>query len=64
MTQETRFTTEYIEKFDEFLTQYSEFVDESPTVTLSRFRSDLRNDLRMELFARSVSDLEHVYQIV
>ena len=54
LTQGTRFATEYIEKFDEFLTRCSEFVDESPTVTLSRFRSGLRDDLRRELFARGI----------
>ena len=64
LTQETRSATEYIEKFDEFLTRCSEFVDESSTVTLFRFRSGLRDDLRRELFARGVSDLEHAYQIV
>jgi len=56
--------SEYIEKFDEFLTRCGEFVDESPMVTLSRFRSGLRDDLRRELFVRCVSDLKHVYQIV
>ena len=58
LTQGTRSATEYNEKFDEFLTRCSEFVDESLTVTLSRFRSGLRDDLRRELFARGVSDLE------
>ena len=63
-TQGTRSADEYIEKFVEFLTQFSEFVDESPMVTLSRFMSGLRDDLRRELFTRGVSDLEHAYQIV
>ena len=64
LTQGTRSATEYIEKFDEFLTQCSEFIDESPTVTLSRFRSGLRDDLCRKLLARGVSNLEHAYQIV
>jgi len=63
LTQGTRSATEYIEKFDEFLTRCSEFVDESPTVTLFRFRSDLRDYLCRELFIRGVSDLKHAYQI-
>jgi len=33
-------------------------------VILSSFRCDLRDDLHKELFARGVSALEHVYQIV
>jgi len=64
LTQRTRSAGDYIEKFDEFLTfRCSEFVDESPIVTLSRFRSGLHDDLCRELFARGVCDLEHTYQI-
>ena len=63
LTQGTRSATEYIEKFDEFLTWCSKFVDESPTVTLFRFRSGLRDDRRREIFTRGVSDLERAYQI-
>jgi len=33
-------------------------------MTLSKFRSGIRNDLRKELFVRGVDDLEHAYQIV
>ena len=61
LTQGTRSATEYIEKFDEFLTRCNKFVDESPTVTLSRFRSGLCDDLRRELFARGISDLKNPY---
>jgi len=43
------------------LTRYNEFVDESPMVTLSRFKSGLRDDFRRELFAIGVTDLEHAY---
>ena len=32
--------------------------------TLSRFRSVLREDLRKEVFARNISDLEHACQII
>jgi len=49
LTQKTRSAVDYIEKFDEFLTRCSEFVDESPMMTLSRFRSGLCDDLRREL---------------
>ena len=63
--QENRSATEYIETFDEFLTRCSEFVDESPSVTLSRgFRFGLCENLRRELLAWGVCDLEHAYQIV
>ena len=62
--QENRSAAEYIETFDEFLYQCNRFVNESPTVTLSRFRSGLREDLHRELFERGVCDLEHDYQIV
>ena len=64
LAHETRSAAEYIEKFDEFLTRCSEFVNESPMMTLSRFKSGLREDLCRELFARSVGDLEHAYHIV
>ena len=54
LTQETPFAAEDIENFDEFLTRCSEFIDESLTTTVSRFKSGLRDDLRRELFARGV----------
>ena len=38
-------------------------MDESETVTLSRFRTGLREDIMRELFLREVNDLEHAYQI-
>ena len=38
LTQGIRSTAEYIKKFDEFLTRCNKFVDESPIITLSRFR--------------------------
>ena len=64
LNQGNRSVADYIETFDEFLTRCSGFVDESPTVTLSRFRSGLCENLRRKLFARGVCDLEHAYQIV
>jgi len=46
------------------MTQCGEFVKEPPMMTLSKIRSGLRDDLRRELFARGVCNLEHAYQIV
>ena len=46
---------EYITKFDDFLVRRDE--NESDTVFLSRFRSELREDLRCELFMRDISTL-------
>jgi len=62
--QGNRSAAQYIESFDEFLTRCSRFADESSTVTLSRFKSGLCENLCRELFARDVCDLEHAYQIV
>jgi len=62
-TQGTCSVAEYIEKFDEFMTRCGEFVEELPMITLSRFISGLRGDLRRELFARGVCDLEHSYPV-
>ena len=62
LNQENRSAAEYIESFDEFMTRCSDFFDESPTVTLSRFRSDLF--YVGNFFARGVCDLENAYQIV
>ena len=42
----------------------SKFVEEFSMMTLSSFRSGLRDDLCRELFVRGVGDLEHAYQIV
>ena len=60
LTQGTRFTVDYIEMFDEFMTRCSEFVDESLMMTLSRFRSGLCDYLCREHFARGVCDLERL----
>ena len=53
---------EYITKFDEFLVRCGE--NESHTVILSRFRSELKENLRRELFMRDISTQEHAYQLV
>ena len=46
------------------MTRCGEFVEEPSMMTLSRFRSDLRDDLCKEFFARGVCNLEDAYQIV
>ena len=38
-------------------------VDESESVTLSRFRARLREEIQRELFMRDVQDLELAYQV-
>ena len=36
----------------------------SDAVVLSKFRSELREDFRRELFVRDISTLEHAYHLV
>ena len=38
-------------------------VDESESVTLSKFRAGLREEIQKELFMREVQDLELAYQV-
>ena len=52
---------EYVAKFDEFLINCSTFNKEGHTQILSRFRAGLREDLRVELLARGVTQLEKIY---
>ena len=61
LTQGNRSVAEYIAKFDEFVMRCN--VDESESVTLSRFRARLRKKIQKELFMREVEDLEQAYQI-
>ena len=61
LSQGNKMVSEYIAKFDEFITRYN--MDESETVTLSRFRAGLWENIMRELFLREVNDLEHAYQI-
>ena len=51
-----------ITKFDEFLIRCGE--NESDTVVLPRFCSELEKDLRRELFVQDISTLEQAYQLV
>ena len=52
---------EYIDKFEEYLMRCN--VNEDPSVTLSRFRAGLREDIQRELFMREVYSLEQAYQL-
>ena len=61
LIQGNRSVAEYIAKFDEFVMRYN--VDESESVTLSRFRAGLREEIQRKLFMRKVHDLEQAYQI-
>src|SRR5436190_8174187 len=55
---------DYVVKFDEFLTRCSALGSESNAQILSRFRSGLRPDLRNELLARGVTELEKAYALI
>ncbi|XP_038970638.1 uncharacterized protein LOC113461045 [Phoenix dactylifera] len=54
--------SKYIARFDEFFMRCD--ARESVELTLSRFRSRLRDDLQKELILREVNSLEHAYQLV
>ena len=55
---------EYVVKFDEFLMRCSTFSKKGQTQILSRFVAGLREDVRTELLARRVTELEKAYTIV
>ncbi|XP_038989081.1 uncharacterized protein LOC120112937 [Phoenix dactylifera] len=61
LTWGNKSVTDYIAKFDEYLMRCH--VNEDPSVTLSRFRAGLRNDIQRELFMREVYSLEQAYQL-
>ena len=61
LTQGNKSVAEYIAKFDEYVMRCD--VEESESVTLSRFRAGLREELQKELFMREVFDLEQAYQV-
>jgi len=63
-TQGNKFVKEYVEKFDEFLIRYSTLHKEGETQILSRFRANLRDDLRTEMLARGVNELEAAYALI
>jgi len=58
-TQGNKSAKEYVEKFDEFLIS-----KEGEPQILSRFRPGLRDDLRTELLAIGVNELEASYALV
>ncbi|XP_022891965.1 uncharacterized protein LOC111406828 [Olea europaea var. sylvestris] len=62
LTQGNRPVTEYLAQFDEFRIGCQVVEDE--VMTLSRFRQDLRDDLRRELVLRGVTTLDHAYSFV
>lgn len=55
---------EYVAKFDEFMVRCSTVESKTPKQILSRFRTALRIDLKIELFARDVETLERAYVLV
>ena len=61
LTQGSRPVSEYIFKFDEFLSRCG--LQEDEHVILSRFRAGLKEDLQRELLLRDVSTLQHAYQM-
>jgi len=56
LTQGNRSVLEYIKNFDQFLVRCGE--NGSDAVVLFRFRSELKENLRHELFAKDVSTLK------
>ena len=62
LTQRSRPISEYISRFNEFLSRCD--LQENEHVILSRFRTGLKEDLQRELLLREVSTLQHDYQMV
>ena len=60
-TQDNKSAKKYVEKFDEFC---STLHREGETQILSRFKAGLRDDLRIELLARGVNELEAAYALI
>jgi len=61
LTQGNKSATDYIAKFDEYLNRCGAIEFESPEQTLSRFRSDLRDNYRRKVIARVFTTLEAGY---
>jgi len=57
-TQGNKSAQEYVEKFNEFLIRCNAIDTERQSQIMSRFRVGLRDDLRTELLAREVTELE------
>ena len=62
LTQGSRPVSEYISKFDEFLSRCD--LQENEHVILSRFGDGLKEDLQPKLLLREVSTLQHAYHMV
>ena len=63
-TQGNKSAKGYVKKFNEFLIRCSTLHEEGETQILYRFRAGLRDDLRTELLARGVNELEAAYALV
>ena len=63
-TQGNKSVQVYVEKFDEFLIRCKTINTEGQAQIMSRFRAGLRDDLRTELLAREVTELEKAYELV
>ena len=63
-TQGNKSAQEYVEKFDEFLIRCNAIDTEGQAQILSRFRAGPRDNLRTELLAHEVTELEKAYALV
>ena len=63
-TQGNKSAQEYVEKFDEFLIKCNATNTEGQAQIMYMFRAGLRDDLRTELLAREVTELEKAYALV
>jgi len=63
-TQANKSAKKYVEKFDEFLIKCNTLHRESEAQILFRFKAGLRDNLRTELLARGVNELEAAYALV
>ena len=60
LKQGAKSVKEFISQFDECALRYG--LDEPESVTLSRFRDVLRDDIKRELYLKGVDRLEDAYQ--
>ena len=64
LIQESKLTTDYTAKFDEYLNHCCVVDFESSKQIMSRFMSGLRDDYRQELITRGIMTLEQAYKLV
>ena len=62
--QDNKSAKEYVAKFDEFLIKCSALNPEGKAQILSKFRARVRKDMRTELLAHRVIELEKAYALV